>query len=121
MYSNGERVIDHQPRTTVNRDRKVARPSVVVTSYEQLAFIGNDLPETCTRRISESKPCAEQGRGKQIMSNFIVNTANLLYILKQIKIGEATSAAYTPDVAPVSILQAIMDAYGTSAATGWSP
>ena len=50
-------------------------------------------------------------------SNFVVNAADLAYILKQIKIAEATSAGYTPAVAPVSILQAIMDAYGATAAT----
>ena len=49
-------------------------------------------------------------------SNFVINTADLAYILKQIKIAEATSLGYTPAVAPVSILQAIMDAYGVTAA-----
>ncbi len=49
-------------------------------------------------------------------TNFVVNAADLAYILKQIKIGEATSIGYTPTVAPVSILQAIMDAYGVTAA-----
>jgi Ca2+-binding RTX toxin-like protein len=47
-------------------------------------------------------------------TNFTVNKADLDYILKQIKIGEATSIGYTST--PVSILQAIMDAYGVSAA-----
>ncbi|MEA2780690.1 MAG: hypothetical protein QOK29_2234 [Rhodospirillaceae bacterium] len=49
-------------------------------------------------------------------TSFTVNKADLEFILKQIKIAEATSVGYTPAVAPVSILQAIMDAYGLSAA-----
>lgn len=49
-------------------------------------------------------------------TSFTVNKADLEFILKQIKIAEATSAGYTPAVAPVSIIQAIMDAYGLSAA-----
>ena len=49
-------------------------------------------------------------------NNFVINAADLEYVLKQIKIAEATSAGYTPDVAPVSILQAIMDAYAVTAA-----
>ena len=48
--------------------------------------------------------------------NFVVNAADLAYMLKQIKIAENTSAGYTPGVAPVSIQQAIMDAYSVSAA-----
>ena len=48
--------------------------------------------------------------------NFVVNAADLAFILKQIKIAENTSAGYTPGVAPVSIQQAIMDAYSVSAA-----
>lgn len=47
-------------------------------------------------------------------TDFTVNKADLEFILKQIKISEATSLGYTP--APVSILQAIMTAYGISAA-----
>ncbi len=50
------------------------------------------------------------------MPNFVVNTADLYYILRQIKISEATSVGYTPAVAPVTILQAIMNEYGVSAA-----
>jgi Ca2+-binding RTX toxin-like protein len=49
-------------------------------------------------------------------TSFTVNKADLEFILKQIKISEATSVGYTPAVAPVSIQQAIMDAYGLSAA-----
>jgi Ca2+-binding RTX toxin-like protein len=49
-------------------------------------------------------------------SSFIVNNADLAFILKQIKIAENTSIGYTPAVAPVSIKQAIMNAYGVSAA-----
>ena len=49
-------------------------------------------------------------------TSFTVNKADLEFILKQIKISEATSLGYTPAVAPVTILQAIMDAYGLSAA-----
>lgn len=49
-------------------------------------------------------------------TSFMVNKADLEFILKQIKIAEATSVGYTPAVAPVSIMQAIMDAYGLSAA-----
>src|SRR5215210_3764221 len=48
-------------------------------------------------------------------TNFIVNLADLTHILKQIKIAENTSIGYTPAVAPVSITQAIMDAYNVSA------
>jgi len=44
-----------------------------------------------------------------------VNKADLELTLKEIKISEATSLGYTPAVAPVSILQAIQDAYGLSA------
>ena len=49
-------------------------------------------------------------------TSFTVNKADFEFILKQIKIAEATSEGYTPAVAPVSILQAIQDAYGISAA-----
>ena len=49
-------------------------------------------------------------------TSFTVNKADLEFILKQIKISEASSIGYTPAVAPVSIQQAIMDAYGLSAA-----
>ncbi|KZD21169.1 peroxidase family protein [Tardiphaga robiniae] len=49
-------------------------------------------------------------------TSFTVNKADLEFILRQIKIAEATSLGYTPAVAPVSIQQAIMDAYGLSAA-----
>ncbi|MCY7397713.1 MAG: hypothetical protein LH466_02590, partial [Sphingomonas bacterium] len=48
--------------------------------------------------------------------NFVVNAADLAYVLRQIKIAEATSAGYTPAVAPVSIQQAIMNEYSVSAA-----
>ena len=48
-------------------------------------------------------------------TNFIVNLADLTHILKQIILAENTSIGYTPAVAPVSITQAIMDAYGVSA------
>ncbi len=47
-------------------------------------------------------------------TSFNVNIHDLQYILAQIKIAEATSAAYT--ATPKSILQAIMDAYGVTAA-----
>jgi len=47
-------------------------------------------------------------------TSFTVNKADLEYILKQIKIAEATSIGYTN--APVSTVQAIMDAYGVTAA-----
>jgi Ca2+-binding RTX toxin-like protein len=47
-------------------------------------------------------------------SSFNINKADLEFILKQIEISEATSIAYTPGVAPVSIKQAIMNAYGLS-------
>jgi Ca2+-binding RTX toxin-like protein len=47
-------------------------------------------------------------------TNFTVNKSDLEFILKQIKIGENTSIGYTP--APVSIQQAIRDAYGLSTA-----
>jgi Ca2+-binding RTX toxin-like protein len=49
-------------------------------------------------------------------TSFSINTADLAFILKQIKIAEDTSIGYTPIVPPVSILQAIMDAYGLDAA-----
>ena len=49
-------------------------------------------------------------------TNFIINAADLYYILRQIKISEATSVGYTPSVAAVSTLQAIMNEYGVSAA-----
>jgi Ca2+-binding RTX toxin-like protein len=49
-------------------------------------------------------------------TNFTINQSDLEFILKQIKIGEDTSIAYTPTTAPVSIQQAIMNAYGLSAA-----
>lgn len=49
-------------------------------------------------------------------TSFTVNKADLEFILRQIKIAERTSLGYTPESAPVSILQAIMDAYGLSAA-----
>jgi Ca2+-binding RTX toxin-like protein len=48
-------------------------------------------------------------------TSFTVNKADLEFILKQIKISEASSIGYSPAVAPVSIQQAIMDAYGISA------
>jgi Ca2+-binding RTX toxin-like protein len=48
-------------------------------------------------------------------TSFTVNKADLEYILKQIKISEATSLGYTST--PVSTIQAIMNAYGASAAT----
>jgi Ca2+-binding RTX toxin-like protein len=49
-------------------------------------------------------------------TNFTINKSDLEFILKQIKIGEDTSIGYTPTTATVSIQQAIMDAYGLSAA-----
>lgn len=49
-------------------------------------------------------------------TSFNINKADLEFILKQIKIAENTSLGYTPSIAPVSIKQAIMDAYGLSAA-----
>jgi Ca2+-binding RTX toxin-like protein len=49
-------------------------------------------------------------------TSFLINTADLAFILKQIKIAENTSIGYTPIVPPVSMLQAIMDAYGLDAA-----
>ncbi|MCY7280103.1 MAG: hypothetical protein LH610_04260 [Sphingomonas bacterium] len=49
-------------------------------------------------------------------NNFVINAADLAYMLRQIKIAEATSAGYTPAVAPVSIVQAIMNEYSVSAA-----
>ncbi len=48
-------------------------------------------------------------------TSFTVNKADLVYILKQIQIAEATSLAYT--ATPVSTLQAIQTAYNASAAT----
>jgi Ca2+-binding RTX toxin-like protein len=48
-------------------------------------------------------------------SSFNINKADLAFILKQIKLAENTSIGYTPGTAPVTILQAIMDAYGVSA------
>jgi Ca2+-binding RTX toxin-like protein len=52
-------------------------------------------------------------KGLTIMTtSFNINKADLEFILKQIKIAENTSSAYT--AAPVSIKQAIMDAYGFS-------
>ena len=47
-------------------------------------------------------------------TSFNVNVNDLQYILRQIKIAEATSAAYTS--APKTITQAIMDSYGVTAA-----
>lgn len=47
-------------------------------------------------------------------TSFNVNKADLEFMLKQIKIAEATSIGYTS--APKSILQAIMDAQGVTAA-----
>ena len=49
-------------------------------------------------------------------TSFTVNKADLEFILKQIKIAEATSLGYTPAIAPVSTVQTIQDAYGLSAA-----
>jgi Ca2+-binding RTX toxin-like protein len=49
-------------------------------------------------------------------SSFNINKADLEFILKQIKIAEATSEGYTPATAPISIVQSIMDTYGFSAA-----
>ena len=49
------------------------------------------------------------------MPNFIVNTADLAYILEQIKLAETTSLAYTS--APKTSLQAIMQTYGVNAAS----
>jgi hypothetical protein len=46
-------------------------------------------------------------------TSFNVNAHDLQYILKQIKIAEASSAAYS--ATPKSILQAIMDVYGVTA------
>jgi Ca2+-binding RTX toxin-like protein len=48
-------------------------------------------------------------------TSFNINQADLAFILKQIRIAEATSEGYTPVIPPVSILQAIMDAYGLDA------
>jgi Ca2+-binding RTX toxin-like protein len=48
-------------------------------------------------------------------TSFNINQADLAFILKQIQIAEATSEGYTPIIPPVSILQAIMDAYGLDA------
>ena len=48
--------------------------------------------------------------------SFTVNIADLDYILKQIKIAEDTSEAYTPATPTKTILQSIMDTYGLSAA-----
>jgi Ca2+-binding RTX toxin-like protein len=50
----------------------------------------------------------------QMATSFNININDLQYILKQIKIAEASSAAYTGT--PKTILQAIMDAYGVTAA-----
>ena len=47
-------------------------------------------------------------------TKFILNAADLAYILKQIQIAEATSVGCSPGVAPVSVIQAIMDAYGVN-------
>ena len=47
-------------------------------------------------------------------TSFTVNQADLAFMLKQIKLAESTSAAYTST--PRSILQAIMATYGVSAA-----
>ena len=47
-------------------------------------------------------------------TSFTVNQADLEFILKQIKIAEATSVGYT--ATPVSIQQSIMNAYGVTAA-----
>jgi len=47
-------------------------------------------------------------------TSFTVNQADLAFMLKQIKLAEMTSAAYTPT--PTTILQAIMTTYGVSAA-----
>ena len=44
--------------------------------------------------------------------SFAVNIADLDYILKQIKIAEDTSEAYTPATPTKTILQSIMDTYG---------
>ncbi len=49
-------------------------------------------------------------------SSFIINKADLVKILQQIKIAEDTSIGYTPGTAPKTILQSIMDAYGVTAA-----
>ena len=46
-------------------------------------------------------------------TSFNINVDDLQFILKQIKIAEASSIGYSS--APVSILQAIMDAYGATA------
>ncbi|MEQ1535734.1 MAG: peroxidase family protein [Burkholderiaceae bacterium] len=46
-------------------------------------------------------------------TSFTINLADLAFMLRQIKIAEASSLAYSP--APVSILQAIMDEYSMSA------
>lgn len=50
------------------------------------------------------------------MSSFIVNKADLVKILLQIKIAEDTSIGYTPSTAPKTIVQSIMDTYGVTAA-----
>ena len=47
-------------------------------------------------------------------TSFTVNKADLQFILRQIKIAEATSTAYTPT--PMTIQQSIMAEYGLSAA-----
>ena len=47
-------------------------------------------------------------------TSFNVNLGDLQFILRQIKIGEASSEAY--NAAPKTILQAIMDEYGVTAA-----
>ena len=48
-------------------------------------------------------------------TSFTVTKADLEFMLKQIKIAEATSAAHTP-VGTKTTIQAIMDAFGVTAA-----
>ena len=47
-------------------------------------------------------------------TDFTVNKADLAFILRQIRIAEATSAAY--NAAPISDVQAIVNEYGVAPA-----
>ena len=65
---------------------------MVVTLSNSLLLLAITCPETETRRIQPTRIRRGTEKREKIMSNFVVNAADLLYILKQIKIAEATSA-----------------------------
>jgi Ca2+-binding RTX toxin-like protein len=95
---------------------KGARPFLEVRTAQRPAVRGPADVQEGNELDRIAGPARAQRIGNKTMpNNFVVNAADLAYILRQIKIAEASSIGYTPDVAPVSILQAIMNEYGANA------